>query len=128
MDSRLFKNGYLQTCWEANEVCAQAKSGSLTRSNTDGGRDSVKDGKHDGGEDGERGDLIKRKGTLRDKDGGGCDNETLDEVLDDAINNFSKSVAHHDFILTCKKKTHVGGVIPHVSLKHHLHISRRDEF
>ena len=104
MDSGLFKNGYLQTCWKANEVGSESKSGSLTCSNTDGGRDRVKDGKHDGGEDGERGDLIKRQGALRDEDGGGGDNETLDQVLNDAIDNFSKSVTNHDSIFTRKKK------------------------
>jgi len=112
MDSYLFKNGYLQTCGEAHQICAQAEACSLARSNTDGGRDGIKDSKDNSGEHGERGDLIQRQGALRDEDSSGGDNETLNEVLDDAINNFSKSVAHHDFILTCKKKTHVGDVMP----------------
>ena len=105
MDSRLFKNGYLQTCGKSNEICAQSEAGSLTRRYTDGGRDCIKDGKNDGGEHGERGDLIEGQGALRDKDGGGGNNETLNEVLNDAIDNFSKSVTNHDSIFTRKKKT-----------------------
>ena len=119
MDSGLFKNGYLQTCGESNEICAQSEAGSLTCSNTDGGRDRVKDGKNDGGEDGERGDLIKRQGALRDEDGGGGNNETLDQVLNDAIDNFSKSVTNHDSIFTRKKKTRRSRyIIRRLSLKH----------
>ena len=119
MDSRLFKNGYLQTCGKSNEICAQSEAGSLTRRYTDGGRDSVKDSKNDGGKHGEGGDLIKRQGTLRDEDGSGGDNETLDQVLNDAIDNFSKSVTNHDSIFTRKKKTRRSRyIIPHLSLKH----------
>jgi hypothetical protein len=128
LDSGLFKNGYLQTCGETNEVGAETEAGTLTGSDADGGRDSVKDGKHDGGEDGERGDLIKRKGTLRDKDGGGCDNETLDEVLNDAIDNFGKSVTNHDSIFTRKKKTCCCRyIICRLSLKHPCLKDCRDE-
>jgi hypothetical protein len=119
MDSGLFKNGYLQTCGKSNEIRSESKSGSLAGSYTDGGRDSVKDSKDDGGEDGEGGDLIKRQGTLRDEDGSGGDNETLDQVLNDAIDNFSKSVTNHDSIFTRKKKTRRSRyIIPHLSLKH----------
>lgn len=113
------KNGYLHTCWEADEVSAETEAGTLTGSDADGGRDSVKDGKHDGGEDGERGDLIKRQGALRDEDGGSGDNETLDQVLNDAIDNFSKSVTNHDSIFTRKKKTRRSRyIIRRLSLKH----------
>ena len=104
MDSGLFKNGYLQTCGEANEICAQSEAGALSCSNTDRGRDCIKNGKNDGGEHGERGDLIQRQSTLRDEDGSGGDNETLNEVLNDAIDNFSKSVAHHDFYIYTQEK------------------------
>ncbi len=115
----LFKNGYLHTRGEADEVSAETEAGTLAGSHTDGGRDSVKDGKHDGSEDGEGGDLIKRQGALRDEDGGGGDNETLDQVLNDAIDNFSKSVTNHDSIFTRKKKTRRSRyIIPHLSLKH----------
>jgi hypothetical protein len=104
MDSCLFKNGYLQTCGEAHQICAESKTCALSRRYTDGGRDCIKDGKNDGGEHGEGGDLIERQSALRDKDGGGGDNETFDQVLNDAIDNFSKSVTNHDSIFTRKKK------------------------
>ena len=104
MDSGLFKNRYLHAGGEADEVSAETEAGTLTGSHTNRGRDSVEDGKDDRSEDGEGGDLIKRQSALRDEDGGGSDNKTLDEVLNNAIDNFSKSVAHHDSIFTRKKK------------------------
>jgi hypothetical protein len=77
----------------------------LAGSNTNGGRDGVKDGKDDRGEDGESRDLIQWQSLLWDKNGRRRNNETFDQVLNDAIDNFSKSVAHHDSILHLKKKT-----------------------
>lgn len=128
MDSGLIKNGYLQTCGEAHQICAQSEAGSLTRRYTDGGRDSIKDGKDDGGEDGEGGDLIERQSALRDEDGGGGDNKTLDQVLNDAIDNFSKSVTNHDSIFTRKKKTRRSRyIIRRLSLKHLCLKDCRDE-
>ena len=128
LDPNLFKNGHLQTCWKSNEVGSKAKTCSLSCSNTNGGRDSIKDCKDDGGEDGERSDLIERQGALRDEDGGGGNNETLDQVLNDAIDNFSKSVTNHDSIFTCKKKTRRSRyIIRHRSLKHLCLKDCRDE-
>lgn len=128
MDSGLFKNGYLQTCWKAHQIRSESKSGSLAGRYTDGGRDRVKNGKNDGSEDGERGNLIKRQGALRDEDGGSGDNETLDQVLNDAIDNFSKSVTNHDSIFTRKKKTRQRRyIIRRLSLKHPCLKDCRDE-
>lgn len=101
----LSKNGWILMHGEANEVCAESKTGSLSCSNTDGGRDSVKDGKDNRGENRESRDLIQWQRLLWDKNGRRRNNETLDQVLNDAIDNFSKSVAHHDSILHLKKKT-----------------------
>jgi hypothetical protein len=128
MNTGLSKNGYLHVRWESNEVGAETKAGTLTGSNADGGRDSVQDSKHDSGENGERGDLIKRQGALRDEDGSGGDNETLDQVLNDAIDNFSKSVTNHDSIFTRKKKTRQRRyIIRRLSLKHPCLKDCRDE-
>jgi len=91
--------------WEADKVGTQTEAGTLAGRNTDGGRDSVKDGKDNRGEDGESRDLIQWQRLLWDKNGRRRNNETLDQVLNDAIDNFSKSVAHHDSILHLKKKT-----------------------
>lgn len=91
--------------WEADQICAQSEAGSLAGRNTDGGRDSVQDGEDDRGEDSESRDLIQWQRLLWDKNGRRRNNETLDQVLNDAIDNFSKSVAHHDSILHLKKKT-----------------------
>ena len=107
MDSCLFKNGYLQTGRKANEICAESEPGSLSCSNTHARADSIKDGKHNGGENSEGGNLIQREGLLGDKDGRGGNHETLDQILNNAVNNFSKSVAHHVSIFSLKKKTHL---------------------
>jgi hypothetical protein len=104
MDSGLFINGYLHAGGETDEVSTETEAGTLTGSDANRGRNSVEDGKNDSGEDGEGGDLIERQGALRDEDGGGGNNETLDQVLNDAIDNFSKSVTNHDSIFTRKKK------------------------
>lgn len=98
-------NGWILTHGEADQICTESKTGSLAGSNTNGGRDSVKDGKDDRGEDGESRDLIQWQCLLWDKNGRRRNNETFDQVLNDAIDNFSKSVAHHDSILHLKKKT-----------------------
>jgi len=56
---------------EANEICAESKTSSLTCCNTDTWRDGIEDGEDDRGEDGEGRDLIERKRLLRDKDSSG---------------------------------------------------------
>lgn len=94
--------------WEADKVGTQTEAGTLTGRNTNGGRDSIQDGEDDRGEDSEGRDLIQWKSLLWDKNGRRRNNETLDQVLNDAIDNFSKSVAHHVSILHLKKKTRCG--------------------
>lgn len=129
MDSGLFKNGYLHTCGKAHQIRSKAEACALSRRYTDGGRDSIKDSKDNGSENGERGDLIKRQGALRDEDSSSGDNETLDQVLNDAIDNFSKSVTNHDSIFTHKKKTRQRRyIIRRLSLKHPCLKDCRDEF
>ena len=90
---------------EADQVGTQTESSTLAGRNTDGGRDGIKDGKDNRSENSERRDLIQWQRLLWDKNGRRRNNETLDQVLNDAIDNFSKSVAHHDSILHLKKKT-----------------------
>jgi len=91
---------------EADQVGTQTEAGTLAGSDANRGRDSVKDGKDNRGEDGEGGDLIQWQSLLRDKDRGGSDHKTFNQILDDTIDNFSKSVAHHFSIFKPKKKTH----------------------
>ena len=101
------KNRYLHACREADEICAESKAGTLTSRNANRRGNRIQDGKHNGGENGEGGDLIHREGLLGDKDGRGGNHETLDQILNNAVNNFSKSVAHHVSIFSLKKKTHL---------------------
>ena len=93
--------------WEADEVGTQTEAGTLTGRNANRRGDGVQDGKHNGGENSEGGDLIQREGLLGDKDGRGSNHKTLDQILNNAVNNFSKSVAHHVSIFRPKKKTHL---------------------
>jgi len=60
-----------------------------------------------GGKDSEGGDLIHREGLLGDKDSRGSNHETLDQILNNAIDNFSKSVTVHVSIFSLQKKTHL---------------------
>ena len=107
----IFVNTKLDWCClevhgEADQIGAKSKTCALSCGNTDRGRDGVQDGKHDGGQNGQGGNLIQREGLLRDEDRSGGDDQTFDQILNDAINNLSKSVAQHDsFIFTRKKKT-----------------------
>jgi len=98
---------------EADEVGPEPECGPLSNCNTHGRRNSIEHSKHDSGEDGEGGDLIHRQGALRDKDGRGGDHETLNQILDNAVDNFSKSVAHHVlYSIQRKKDARVGDVLP----------------
>jgi hypothetical protein len=42
---------------------------------------------------------------LGDKNGGGSNHQTLNQILDHAVNDFGKSVAQHSSIFLPKKKT-----------------------
>ena len=98
---------YLHAGREADKVGTQTKAGTLTGRNANRRGNGVQDGKHDGGENSEGGDLIHREGLLGDKDGRGGNHKTLDQILNNAVNNFSKSVAHHVSIFSLQKKTHL---------------------
>ena len=91
---------------EANELESEAQSCAVASWYTHARAHCVKNGKDNRGEDREGGNLIQREGALRDEDGGGGNYKTLDEILDNAIDNFSKSVTVHVLIITAKKKTH----------------------
>ena len=128
----LSKHGWILTHGEADQVGTETEAGTLTCRNTDGGRDGIKDGEDDCGEDGESRDLIQWQSLLWDKNGRRRNNETLDQVLNDAIDNFSKSVAHHDSILHLKKKTRQSMRVLFASicwsLKHPIFRMGRDEY
>jgi len=84
---------------ESNEVGAQTKAGTLTGRNTNRGRDGIQNSKHNRGQDGEGHDLLHWQRLLRDEDRSSGDDQTLNQILDNTINNFSESVAHHCSIL-----------------------------
>ena len=91
---------------KADQICAESKTCALSCSDTNRGAHRVKDGKHDRGENREGRDFIKWQSLLGDKDRSSGNHETFNEILNNAIHNFSKSVAHHFSIFIPKKKTH----------------------
>jgi len=90
---------------EADQICSKSESCPLSCSNTNTWRHSIQDSEHDRGQNGQSGDLVKRECFLRDKDSSRSNNKTLDQIFDNSINNFCKSVAHHFSIFNPKKKT-----------------------
>jgi hypothetical protein len=83
---------------ESNDFEAQTETCPLSTSNTHAGADGIQDSEYDSGEDGEGSYLIKGESALGNKDSGGGNNETLNQIFNNAVNNFSESVAHHFYI------------------------------
>lgn len=99
---------YILNTREANQTKSKSEAGPLSSSNTYTGAHSIQHSKHDSGQDGQGSDLIERQGTLGDKDGRSGNHETLDQILNNSVYNFSESVAHHCSIMKYKKKTRCG--------------------
>ena len=99
---------YILNTREANQAKSKAEAGALAGSNAYTGAHSIQHSKHDSGQDSQGSDLIKRQGTLGDKDSRSGNHETLDQILNNSVYNFSESVAHHCSIIKYKKKTHCG--------------------
>ena len=89
--------------WEADQVGAQTEAGALASRHANARRNSIQDGEDNRSEDTKGGDLIQRQSLLRDQDRGGGDNKTLNQVLNNAVDNLSKSVAHLFYILSLEK-------------------------
>lgn len=81
--------------WESHEPKSESQRGALAARDAHGRAHSIQNGKHDSGQDTQGGDLIQRQGALRDKDGGGGHDQTLDQILDDTIDNLGETVAQH---------------------------------
>ena len=90
--------GCLQTTREPDQVRADTEGGTLACRNTHRRAYSVKNGEDNRGEDGQGGDLIHGQGLAGDEQGRGSDNETLNQILDDTVDNFGDSGVH---LYTC---------------------------
>ncbi len=75
---------------EADEVGTETETGTLASRYTDGRRDQVQYGENGSRNEGERGDFIEREGLAGDEDSSTSDYETLDQILDCTIDNFTK--------------------------------------
>ena len=85
----------LHSSREADQAKSKPQAGPLSRCNTNTGTNSVQDSEHDSGQDGEGGDLIQGQGALGDEDSSSGNNKTFNQIFDNAVHNFSKSVTHH---------------------------------
>ena len=77
---------------ETNQIRANTEAGTLASRNPDAGAHDVEDGEDRRRDNAERQDLHRRQRALRHKDGRNRDKETLYEVLDQTIHNFSGGV------------------------------------
>ena len=73
---------------EADEVGTETEASALTSRHTDGGGDEVENSENRRSDEGKGGNLIEREAVAGDKNGGARNNETLDQILDSAIDNF----------------------------------------
>jgi hypothetical protein len=77
---------------EANEVGANTEASALASRGADRGRDNVKDREDGRGDNAERHDLIPGERATGNKDSRNSDKETLDEILNHAIDDFRRGV------------------------------------
>ncbi len=75
---------------EADEVGTETETGTLASRYTDGRRHKVEHGEDGRGDESKSGDLIERELVAGDKDSSTSHYETLDQVLDCTIDNFTK--------------------------------------
>ena len=84
-----FTKLYLQTSREPYKICTDTEAGTLASRHADGRGDQVKDREDRGGNERQRGDLVNRQRLPGDKKRGARNNETLNEVFDRTVDNFS---------------------------------------
>ena len=96
-------NPCLQPAREADQVGADTERGALACRNAHAGADGVEDGKDDRRQEGERGNLVHGEGLAGDEQCCGSDHETLNQVLDDTVDDFGDSGVHGIYSLLRKK-------------------------
>jgi len=79
----------LQAPREPYEICTDTEAGTLASRHADGRGDQVENREDRGGNERQRGDLVNRQRLPGDKKRGARNNETLNEVFDRTIDNFS---------------------------------------
>ena len=91
----------LQAPRESYEICTDTEAGTLASCDADGGGDKVENREDGGGDERQGGDLIDRQCLPGDKKRGARNNETLDEVFDRTVDNFSNV---HSSLYSVKRK------------------------
>jgi len=86
--------GCLQTTREPDQVRADTEGGTLACRNAHRRAHGVKNGEDNRGEDGQGGDLIHGESLAGNQESRGSDNETLNQILDDTVDNFGDSGVH----------------------------------
>jgi len=82
--------GSLRLAGEANEVRANAEAGTLASRHADGRGDKVEHSENGRGDDGDGDDLLEVHALPGNEHGCKTDGDTLNEILDGAIENFSE--------------------------------------
>jgi hypothetical protein len=80
---------YLQTSRESYEICTETKAGTLASRHANRRGDQVKNSENSRRDERQCGDLVDRQGLPGDKKRGTSYNETLNQVFDRTIDNFS---------------------------------------
>jgi hypothetical protein len=82
--------GSLRLAGEANEVRANAEAGTLASRNADRRGDEVEHGENSRGDDGDGDNLLEVHALPGNEHGSETDGDTLNQILDGAIENFSE--------------------------------------
>ena len=97
------KRGSLEpSAWEANKVGADAEARTLARRGPDARAHNIQDGKNSRSHHAEREDLVPREAVTGDKYRRNGNKETLNQILDGAIDYLGRGVhtfyiSHRDF-------------------------------
>jgi hypothetical protein len=84
-----FTKLYLQTSRKPYKICTDTEASALASRHADGRGDQVENREDRGGNERQRGDLVNRQRLPGDKKRGARNNETLNEVFDRTVDNFS---------------------------------------
>ena len=81
---------YLQAPRKPYEICTETEAGTLASRHADGRGDEVEHGENGRGDDGDGDDLLEVNALPGNQDGSETDGDTLNQILDGAIENFSE--------------------------------------
>lgn len=98
-------HGNLRHLGETNEGGTETEARTLARCEANAGGEEIQDGKHHRGDHGDCEDLLHGGHLAGDEHHRNSDGRTLEEILDDACQEFGEGEAVHFFIFGAAKKT-----------------------